>query len=71
METEFFTESTGWYLLCLVKIDDLPSLVGTVVSLPGDYFSSFYIFSCVDIKCSTVFLVEEVFILVDEDLPPS
>jgi hypothetical protein len=71
METEFFTESILWYWLSLIKIDDLPSLVGTVVSLPGDNLSSFFISCGMDIKCLTVLPVEEVFFLVGEDLPPS
>jgi hypothetical protein len=71
METEFFTESTGWYLFGFIKIDNLPSLVGTVMPLPRDYLSSFFISCGMDIKCLTVLPVEEVFFLVGEDLPPS
>jgi hypothetical protein len=45
VETEIFTESILWYWFSFIKMNDLPSLVGTVVSIPGDYLSSFFVSS--------------------------
>ena len=45
METEFFIESFSWNLLGFVKMNDLPSLICTIVSLPDNDLSSFFILS--------------------------
>jgi hypothetical protein len=71
METEVFIQSLGWFLLGLIKIDNLPSLVSSVVSVPGNDLSSFLVFSSMDIKAFLVLPVDEVFISIGEDLPPS
>jgi hypothetical protein len=71
VESEIFIESFLWYWLGLVKIDDLPSLVSTIVSLPVDYCLSFNIFTSFNIKTSLVLPIDDVLILIGEDLPPS
>jgi len=71
VETEFFIESFTCNFLCLVKIDNLPSLVGTIMSVPNDNLLTFNIFALEDIKAFLVLPVDEVFIRVGEDLPPS
>jgi hypothetical protein len=70
METEILIKSFSSNLLCFVNIDDRPSLVSTVVSLPGDNFLSFSILSTRDIKCLLVLDVDEVATSVPPDLPP-
>jgi hypothetical protein len=71
MESEIFIESFLWYWLGLVFIDDSPSLVSTVVSLPVDDCLSFYIFTSFNVKTSLVLPVDEVLIGIGEYLPPS
>jgi hypothetical protein len=70
-KAEIFVHSLGYYILDLVSIDDLPSLVGTVVSIPCDDLSSFLISSTMDIKALSVLDIDEVLIFISEDLPPS
>jgi hypothetical protein len=71
MHAEVCVKSLGWFLLSLVKIDDLPSLIGTIMSVPNDNLSSFFILSSMDIECLVVLDIDEVLISVGEDLPPS
>jgi hypothetical protein len=71
MHAEVCVKSLGWFLLGLVKIDDLPFLIGTIVFVPNDNFSSFFILSTIDIECLVVLDIDEVLITVGEDLPPS
>jgi hypothetical protein len=71
MESELFVETFLWNWFGFIKIDDLPSLIGTIVSIPCDNFSSFLIFSSMNIKAFLVLPVDEVFISISEDLPPS
>jgi hypothetical protein len=71
MESELFIETFLWNWFSFINIDDLPSLVGAIMSIPGDDFSSFLILSSVNIKAFLVLPVDEVFILIGEDLPPS
>jgi hypothetical protein len=71
MESECTVVSLGWDLLCFVNIDNSPSLVDVVVSLPDDNLLSFSILSLEDIKCLLVSEVDEVVSSVIEDLPPS
>jgi hypothetical protein len=70
METEFIIETASLNWLCLVKIDDLPSLVSSIVLLPNNNWSSFFILSTMDIKSFVVLNVDEVFTFISEDLPP-
>jgi hypothetical protein len=71
VETEFIAVSFTSDLLGFVSIDNSPSLVPSVVSLPDDNFLSFSILILEDIKCLLVLDVDEVFSSVLEDLPPS
>jgi hypothetical protein len=71
VESKFFTESFLWNWFCFVKIDYLPSLVGTVVSVPCDDCSSFLILASSNIEAFLVLPVDEMFISIGEDLPPS
>jgi hypothetical protein len=54
-----------------VLIDNSPSLVPSIVSLPDDNFLSFIILVLEDIDCLLVLDIDEVFSSVLEDLPPS
>ena len=55
----------------MVKIENLPSLVVSIVSAPGNDLSAFFILSTMDIKAFVVLPVDEVLVLIGEDLPPS
>jgi hypothetical protein len=71
VESVFLVESLRLNWLCLVKIDNIPSLVLSVVSVPDDDWSSFLIFASVNIDTFLLFLeVTEVFISVGKELPP-
>jgi hypothetical protein len=70
VESEVRVEALGWNLLGLVNIDNSPSLIDMVVSLPDNNFLSFKILSLEDIKCLLVLDVDEVISSVPEDLPP-
>jgi hypothetical protein len=71
METELFVQSLSLSLFFLVKIKNLPSLVGTVVSWMDLNLLSFSIFSLVYIQAFVGLLdVTEVFTLIEEDLEP-
>ena len=70
MEAEFLVESLGWFWLSFVKIDNLPSLVSSVVSLPGNDLSCFFIFTTMYIKTSLVVDVAEMLSFEDEYLEP-
>jgi hypothetical protein len=72
MESELLIQSFGLSLCFLVKIENLPSLVGSVVSVVYLNFLALLIFTLVDIKASIGFLdVAEMLSLVDKDLEPS
>jgi hypothetical protein len=71
VESELLVVSLSLDLGVLVLIDNSPSLVGSVVSLPDDNFLSFSILSLIDIDCLLVLDIDEVFSSVLEDLPPS
>jgi len=70
MESEFFIESLGLNLISFVKINNLPSLVSSIVWFPSNDLSSFFISSTMYIKCFTVGPVDELSFLVLEELPP-
>jgi hypothetical protein len=70
MHTEFRIEALSWNLLSLVKIDDIPSLVGTVMFVVNDNSLSFLILSTSDIKSLSSLPIDEVFIFILEELPP-
>lgn len=69
IETEFFVHSLGWDLWCFININDLPSLVETIMLRPGDDILPFKILSLIDIK-SFAEVVDNMFTLVFEQLPP-
>jgi len=70
MESEVFVKSLNCNLSSLVNINNLPSLVCSLVLVPGNDLSSFFILSSVYIKCLLVSDIDEVFILIVEDLEP-
>jgi len=71
MEAEVLIQSLGLNLLCLISIDNLPSLIGLSVSLIKNNISVFFIFSSTDIKDSVILNVGNEFTFIDEQLPPS
>jgi hypothetical protein len=70
MESEVFINTCSLDLCRLVKIDDLPSLVGSSVILPYPDCLSFNILSSGNIKYLAVVPVDELVALILEDLPP-
>ena len=70
VESEFLTKSLGLNLLGIVKIDNCPFLVVTIVSFFYNDWCSFLIFVSANIKAFLVLPIDEVSILVGEDLPP-
>jgi hypothetical protein len=71
VESIFLVESLGLNCLCFVKIDDIPSLILSIVSVPNDYWSSFFILVSINVKTLVFFLeIAEVFISICEELPP-
>jgi hypothetical protein len=70
VESEVFHLTLLLNFLSFVKIDDLPSLVGSTVFAPDPNGLSFNILSSGDIKCLTIVPVDEVFSFILEDLPP-
>jgi hypothetical protein len=72
VEAKLFVKSLGLSLCFLVKIKDLPSLVGSIVSVVYLNSLTFIILALIDIEAFVGLLdVAEVFSLIDEDLPPS
>jgi hypothetical protein len=71
VESEFLVQSLSLHLGVFVLIDNSPSLIGSIVSLPDDNLLSFSILSLEDIDCLLVLDIDEVFSSVLEDLPPS
>ena len=72
VESKFFIKTLSLHLSFLVKIEYLPSLVGTVMSIPDNSLLTFEIFSLPHIKTFSCILdVAEVLSLENKDLPPS
>jgi hypothetical protein len=72
MHIEALHESFILNLGSVFFIYNLPSLVSTIVSVPDNDFSSFFILTSVNIKAFVGLLnVTEVFSTIDKDLPPS
>jgi hypothetical protein len=61
MEAEVSNNSLGLNLFCLVNIDDLPSLVGSSMSLPYNNVSVFFIFTTANIKNVVVLNISDKF----------
>ena len=71
VETEFLIQSLG-LSLNILGVDNLPSLVGSIVSVPNLDLLTFVILTLVNIKAFAGLLdVTEVFTAIGEDLPPS
>jgi hypothetical protein len=71
MESKSLVVCLNSNLLGFISIDDSPSLVQTIMSVPNKNFLSFTILSLIDIKCLLVLDVNEVLTSVLEDLEPS
>ena len=71
MEAKVFFKSLGLNFLSFIKIDDLPFLISSFVSIPDNDLSTFSIFATMDIKHLVAFDVLEVLCFIDEDLEPS
>ena len=70
MEAELLVESLGIKLFSLLSVDNLPSLVLSVMAVPDNNWLSFSIFSSFNIKDLLVLDVDELFASIQEDLPP-
>jgi hypothetical protein len=70
VESEFLVESFIINLVSFIKIDNIPSLVGSTVFTIDDNGLTFSISSACDIKSFSVGHIDEVFSLILEDLPP-
>jgi len=71
MESEILVETSRLNLISFVLIDNLPSLIGSIVSSVDLNVLSFSIFSTSNIKGFVVLDIDEVFTIKLEDLPPS
>jgi hypothetical protein len=75
VETEFLVETLGSYLVSLVKIDDLPSLVGivtlVVISTIDNNSLAFFVLSISDFKDLVIGWINKVLSLEFEYLEPS
>jgi len=71
MESEVLINTLIFILSSLVNIEDSPLLVVALVVRPDAYSSSFFIFTSFNIKNLAVLPVDELFVLILEDLPPS
>ena len=71
MESEVLVDTLIFSLSGLVNIEDSPLLVVALVVAPDAYSLSFYIFTSFNIKNLAVLPVDELFVLILEDLPPS
>jgi hypothetical protein len=70
MESEFFIVAFGWNLLCFIKINDVPSLILSVMNFMSNNWLSFSIFCSFNIKSFAVLDVDELVSSILEDLPP-
>jgi len=70
VEAEFFIESLGLKIFSIISVDNLPSLVLSIMTLPDNNWLSFSVFTSRDIKNLVVLDVDELFTSVLEDLPP-
>ena len=71
METEFLVETGSWLLISFVKIDDLPSLVLSIISFGNINNLTFNIFVSSDFETLLVSDVAEVRSFILEELEPS
>jgi hypothetical protein len=69
VEPEFFVKSLGFGLYC-INIDNLPSLVGSIMSLVNNNSLSLDILSSRYVQAFTILPIDKVFILILEDLEP-
>jgi hypothetical protein len=72
METELLIESLGSCLSSLIKIDNLPSLIGCILRSIGNADSlTFFIFGSSNIKDLVVSWIDKLFTSELEDLEPT
>jgi hypothetical protein len=71
MESEVFVKTLGLRTLCLVKINNLPLLVGTSIVTTNTNWVSFFILSVFNFKDLVVAPVDELAVLILEYLEPS
>ena len=70
METKFLVESRCLSLFSLIKIDDFPFLVLTLIVVVDNNWSTFFIFVALDINYLVVLNVDKLIASKFEDLPP-
>ena len=71
METEVLIKSLGLSLISLVEIQHSPLLVVSSIVVPYTYSVSFFVLVTFDLKDLAVLPVDELFILILENLPPT
>jgi hypothetical protein len=71
MESEVFVKSLLLRSSILVKIDNIPFLVESIMTSIDNDCLSFSIFASSNIKDFAIGKVDEFFVLILEDLPPS
>jgi hypothetical protein len=71
MEAPFFVESFTLNLSSFIKIDNCPLLVVALVVAIDTNCMSFFVFVTLDFDNLAILEVDELFVLVLEDLPPS
>jgi hypothetical protein len=71
MHTEVFVQSFSLFLLGLIKIDNVPFLIGFTMFAPNNNSLSFSISATCNIKNLVVLNVDEHVAFILEDLPPS
>jgi len=70
METKFFVKSRCLSLFSLIKIDDLPFLVFTLIVVANNNWSTLFIFVALNINDLVVLNVDKLITSEFEDLPP-
>jgi hypothetical protein len=71
MESKVLVKSLGLWSLCLVKINNIPSLGFASVVVKDLDWVSFLVFTSSDIKSLVALPVDELVVLISENLPPS
>ena len=71
MKSKLLVETLSLDLVSLVKIDDLPFLMSSLVVAPNSNWCSFLILSSLDIENLVVAPVDELILFIFEDLEPS
>ena len=71
VETEFLVKSFSWCFLFSIAIDNAPSLIWSIVSLPNLNVITFRVSVSSNIKYFTALDILENITLINEDLPPA